>query len=158
MRYEICFNTCSSCEEQHGVDESDSELSVSIHAPLARSNFPEDTEQAGMGVSIHAPLARSNRRGDNGYDGKCDVSIHAPLARSNQCVHRGIRGESCFNTCSSCEEQLVFPVCPVVDDPVSIHAPLARSNKTWCNNRLYRTSFQYMLLLRGATLSAVKVT
>ena len=57
----MCFNTCSSCEEQlAGDDEFGVEGAVSIHAPLARSNvYPEEAETVGA-VSIHAPLARSN--------------------------------------------------------------------------------------------------
>ena len=55
------FNTCSSCEEQLGV-----------HAHICALKT----------VSIHAPLARSNRRGSK-LEKKSDVSIHAPLARSN---------------------------------------------------------------------------
>ena len=38
-----------------------SELKVSIHAPLARSNFDENGKPCNViAVSIHAPLARSN--------------------------------------------------------------------------------------------------
>ena len=34
-----CFNTCSSCEEQLGIPVLTAGLTVSIHAPLARSNI-----------------------------------------------------------------------------------------------------------------------
>ena len=100
---------------------------VSIHAPLARSNATAVVEGEKLVVSIHAPLARSNssrvpaRR-------KSFVSIHAPLARSNNlgAIQHFLR--RCFNTCSSCEEQLI----------------IARHDKG-------DGVFQYMLLLRGAT-------
>ena len=133
------------------VVAQDDELAkdVSIHAPLARSNYDEETafpqilrfntcssceEQpdhrdgpSGLhGVSIHAPLARSNLRRVCFMDNPA-VSIHAPLARSN----------------------LQFPELPL-PHVVSIHAPLARSNAIagFCGAA---EVFQYMLLLRGAT-------
>ena len=101
-----CFNTCSSCEEQHFIVVNKTLIRVSIHAPLARSNTP-------MYSSLHS--ARS-------------VSIHAPLARSNLILWDASNSKFCFNTCSSCEEQLYFRrrFAPVIS--VSIHAPLARSN------------------------------
>ena len=79
----------------------------------------------------------------------------------------------CFNTCSSCEEQLrldfggILMVVSIhaplarsnaemrrgrlADYYVSIHAPLARSNMRGVTCPLSDVSFQYMLLLRGAT-------
>ena len=63
------------------------------------------------------------------------VSIHAPLARSNSgvgdCVQAGC---------------------------VSIHAPLARSNGCPLIFRFTSSTFQYMLLLRGATTSGASGT
>ncbi len=56
------------------------------------------------------------------------VSIHAPLARSNAVQGQRSLFTKCFNTCSSCEEQLFGGACEAVDAVVSIHAPLARSN------------------------------
>ena len=82
---------------------------VSIHAPLARSNWVEAIDRALKDVSIHAPLARSNSLDSSTTTTPCS-----------------------FNTCSSCEEQHVL-------DSMSC--------------RLKR--FQYMLLLRGATLGAL---
>ena len=55
---------------------------VSIHAPLARSNYSGAKTAHEWEVSIHAPLARSNRTGPRSR-AKTIVSIHAPLARSN---------------------------------------------------------------------------
>ena len=115
-------------------------LRVSIHAPLARSNFREicrmwffikfqymlllrgATRKLCAGicekeVSIHAPLARSNKAIKKPLFCR-KVSIHAPLARSNNC-----------------------PEYSFFISPVSIHAPLARSNVLDCNINLKRMSF-----------------
>ena len=101
-----CFNTCSSCEEQHvSAPFEVTGLPVSIHAPLARSNF---TRAAILNPSL--------------------VSIHAPLARSNGSVPSPSRRTLRFNTCSSCEEQLQLHCRLFQRQTVSIHAPLARSN------------------------------
>ena len=122
------FNTCSSCEEQQililWADRSDA---VSIHAPLARSNCERGDRDGRRDVSIHAPLARSNYVVTESI--KCNsVSIHAPLARSNSTSTPMPPHDTGFNTCSSCEEQLE-----------------RASRSVSC------FSFQYMLLLRGAT-------
>ena len=102
-------------------------VNVSIHAPLARSNFSDKRVRRTVFVSIHAPLARSNivlrHSAQIGI-----VSIHAPLARSNAGA----------KTAQEWEE-------------VSIHAPLARSNILRIDAAIRDKSFQYMLLLRGAT-------
>ena len=190
----VCFNTCSSCEEQLRRREKQGETDVSIHAPLARSNKDEFAniknisafqymlllrgatgegwgEGAFYAVSIHAPLARSNLKQHVNIDPRT-VSIHAPLARSNRAlgclqttqsvsihaplarsnikplpdafriavsIHAPLARSNSpddsqgspsagFNTCSSCEEQLL----PILEKKhgtvVSIHAPLARSN------------------------------
>ena len=211
------FNTCSSCEEQppsDGFCYLDSKFQymlllrgatfprlrhsgdghVSIHAPLARSNLFVDIPDPATAVSIHAPLARSN--GDDAIALEwTNVSIHAPLARSNASLHPRSPPAGCFNTCSSCEEQLarsgwtrcasMFQYMLLLRGAtahrcetfillrVSIHAPLARSNPPrrlrhprgdrfntcssceeqvkGCIIRVVLNSFQYMLLLRGAT-------
>ena len=57
-----------------------------------------------------------------------------------------------FNTCSSCEEQLSTPLTTSSFCAVSIHAPLARSNFPQAHLAVTPLPFQYMLLLRGATL------
>ena len=101
---------------------------VSIHAPLARSNGLMIRKGARPQVSIHAPLARSNIAALTKELNKL-VSIHAPLARSNKTRVLQRWPQVCFNTCSSCEEQLEPQVPGPVDDYVSIHAPLARSNR-----------------------------
>ena len=144
------FNTCSSCEEQppsDGFCYLDSKFQymlllrgatfprlrhsgdghVSIHAPLARSNLFVDIPDPATAVSIHAPLARSNGDDASALEWT-NVSIHAPLARSNASLHPRSPPAGCFNTCSSCEEQLAA-------------AGAGTQIQT----------FQYMLLLRGAT-------
>ncbi len=124
---QICFNTCSSCEEQLQFIFRLFGFSVSIHAPLARSNYIPPCNRRRAPVSIHAPLARSNCFMPS-FAVFQYVSIHAPLARSN-----------------------FFPVIPAAGVPVSIHAPLARSNSMDANLKSFDWLFQYMLLLRGAT-------
>ena len=61
-------------------------------------------------------------------DPRLPVSIHAPLARSNLRALKGLYSSGSFNTCSSCEEQLLS-----------------------VRHLAYFSLFQYMLLLRGAT-------
>ena len=56
-----------------------------------------------------------------------------------------------FNTCSSCEEQHYLIAMRKPGENVSIHAPLARSNWAFHLPLILR-QFQYMLLLRGATI------
>ena len=101
-------------------------LSVSIHAPLARSNGGGEEDAGIPPVSIHAPLARSNGGGEEDA-GSHPVSIHAPLARSNSLFFRAGTRVKSFNTCSSCEEQRRAS-SKEREGIVSIHAPLARSN------------------------------
>ena len=99
------FNTCSSCEEQqrlHARQQRD-------HRFNTCSSCEEQRQRGGSlflstSVSIHAPLARSNFHGQERENGR-DVSIHAPLARSNMSSFARFRAWYGFNTCSSCEEQ-----------------------------------------------------
>ena len=148
---------------------------VSIHAPLARSNLSgqtlrsrawfqymlllrgateySDAERKERVVSIHAPLARSNKGVLLLWTGHRFVSIHAPLARSNGRVLLDGASSRCFNTCSSCEEQLE-QVKFTFNAIVSIHAPLARSNFFRIVKNVLFHEFQYMLLLRGATYAS----
>ena len=108
--------------------------SVSIHAPLARSNGRSAARRSSVFRFQHAPLARSNRRSARSC---ADLSLFQYML-----LLRGATGEfrsplprlSCFNTCSSCEEQL-------------------RARMEWNG----WSQFQYMLLLRGATHKPVKV-
>ena len=145
----MSFNTCSSCEEQQSLQSLTSpQIPFQYMLLLRGATLLERQTPFSYSVSIHAPLARSN-------GGRCargnahTVSIHAPLARSNFVRIPNLALVACFNTCSSCEEQ-PGPRRSRVPGDVSIHAPLARSNMTG----LYFTrhyKFQYMLLLRGAT-------
>ena len=196
FRFRLRFNTCSSCEEQHGkiaiVNIKDKAFqyllllrgatyvsfgtkckkSVSIPAPLARSNKSVDTASVRKpfqyllllrgatlchcqyekdvmfqyllllrgatarygnavwrrAVSIPAPLARSNHGKLISRRAHPQVSIPAPLARSNT-----QRRKLCAGIC------------------VSIPAPLARSNLKTSSQAAASRTFQYLLLLRGAT-------
>ena len=165
------FNTCSSCEEQQEKRPYYSTIKVSIHAPLARSNAVPVKLEASVTVSIHAPLARSNNIRARAAV-KPLVSIHAPLARSNRLPMRLpykvvtfqymllLRGATYQERNEGANHQVSIhaPLARSnysVDGTsgwhaVSIHAPLARSNMA---KLLLSTSktFQYMLLLRGAT-------
>ena len=149
-----CFNTCSSCEEQReNCCCQHQRQSVSIHAPLARSNWVETPILTVCGFkrfntcsSCEEQLAVCSR-----VAGKQAVSIHAPLARSNICAIANTKKTLCFNTCSSCEEQLEVKEGTRINS-VSIHAPLARSNSPFESIVSRKIKFQYMLLLRGATL------
>ena len=103
----ICFNTCSSCEEQPAVcgDSADSG-EVSIHAPLARSN--RFRQRATSVFTCFNTCSSCEEQLDG-------LTVDSELFR--------------FNTCSSCEEQLIFQHIVPNRIPVSIHAPLARSNR-----------------------------
>ena len=102
----IRFNTCSSCEEQPRLKthlqslkefqymlllrgatkffrESFVELTVSIHAPLARSNGADLRTSDLSGSFQYMLLLRGATPPLNDDVHSGDVSIHAPLARSN---------------------------------------------------------------------------
>ena len=104
----IGFNTCSSCEEQP-VKRLSGEVNDLFQYMLllrgATMQFFYYRQQ--LLVSIHAPLARSNYDAGTVYY-TCYVSIHAPLARSNFTIPCIQYFSTSFNTCSSCEEQLKF--------------------------------------------------
>ena len=98
------FNTCSSCEEQLEIERKRLQQSVSIHAPLARSN-PLINLLWRVTLFQYMLLLR----GATMYKSSCaltvPVSIHAPLARSNYYARFIPKPFPSFNTCSSCEEQ-----------------------------------------------------
>ena len=79
-----------------------------------------------------------------------DVSIHAPLARSNRTGRSPVRRSACFNTCSSCEEQLEVLFC-VPSLPWFQYMLLLRGATRKRKRFRVLKRFQYMLLLRGAT-------
>ena len=126
--FAIGFNTCSSCEEQLKDYNIVSHIFVSIHAPLARSNRARQTPDARRIVSIHAPLARSN----------------------SPCSHANAKAR-CFNTCSSCEEQLRTEWMCESDRRFQYMLLLRGATRTPTRSTAKRLLFQYMLLLRGAT-------
>ena len=159
----MCFNTCSSCEEQRSEADDGVFGDVSIHAPLARSN---SFERALAGWKLnkfqYMLLLRGATRTQTAIQEIQNVSIHAPLARSNRALVPPFPAWSSFNTCSSCEEQprrfrhptrrVCFNTCSSCEEQqgedatltlgeVSIHAPLARSNLSWRGNTSLSSSF-----------------
>ena len=120
---------------------------VSIHAPLARCDAPENFLSWNYSVSIHAPLARCDVWIVQGGQG-AGVSIHAPLARCDM----GVAVENVMDTMFQSTHPLrgatvTTPVTTTVPmfqsthplrgatyktdtnhihNTVSIHAPLAR--------------------------------
>ena len=82
-RHRHCFNTCSSCEEQrpHPMSQC-TECAFQYMLLLRGATALRDNQSPQSEVSIHAPLARSNSAQLEAFR-KRFVSIHAPLARSN---------------------------------------------------------------------------
>ena len=194
----ISFNTCSSCEEQlyypvypvlfhqfqymlllRGATRSRKRTTKkpSFQYMLLLRGATCDSPampRHQTAVSIHAPLARSNKAKREAKKREKEVSIHAPLARSNHAVLLLPSTATCFNTCSSCEEQLFsnfqrraqtgFNTCSSCEEQP--HARVAKIHiKSFntcssceeqlpgCGCRSFRMRFQYMLLLRGATFT-----
>ena len=121
------FNTCSSCEEQQArASIKGIATSVSIHAPLARSNLDFVSAPAFTPVSIHAPLARSNKNNKQPPQGK---EFQYMLL---------LRGATVFFCCWQYFK--VFQYMLLLRGATS---SVRLSTRCWL--------FQYMLLLRGAT-------
>ena len=121
-----CFNTCSSCEEQHTRLQTGAPSSVSIHAPLARSNSCEIVEF--MRLMFQYMLLLRGATFSRSFS-SCVIRFqYMLLLRGATAQNRRATGAFCFNTCSSCEEQLSVLVELDAICDVSIHAPLARSN------------------------------
>ncbi len=102
-------------------------ITISIHAPHARSDFPV---AAGIGIadiSIHAPHARSDV--EHIPDATlCEISIHAPHARSDE--QKAYRRASDATFQSTLLMRGATPRWPAATSPdaISIHAPHARSD------------------------------
>ena len=64
------------------LDECEERFYISIHTPLARSDFDGTYETNPRSISIHTPLARSDCSAwcSLFYE---EISIHTPLARSD---------------------------------------------------------------------------
>ena len=144
------FNTCSSCEEQLDICRAVRlMLPVSIHAPLARSNRPSAFSKSNR-RSFNTcssceeqlvPALSHQKKHKFQYmlllRGATKSRKHCKLGKTFQYMLL-LRGATpfriyglplyrCFNTCSSCEEQLSGHGNGK-GGWVSIHAPLARSN------------------------------
>ena len=121
------FNTCSSCEEQRGRFTTLERRCLFQYMLLLRGATRKRRKTMSITTFQYMLLLRGATFRGLREPRFGQVSIHAPLARSN------ISGN--FSTSWAA---------------VSIHAPLARSNvKTF--PAMNAPSFQYMLLLRGAT-------
>ena len=123
-----CFNTCSSCEEQPEAPSFHHAETVSIHAPLARSN-----------ATTSSALMRGR------------WFQYMLLLRGATTNSRRISAWRCFNTCSSCEEQLVLIFTNVYLNEMFQYMLLLRGATPGLRGRRRAHRFQYMLLLRGAT-------
>ena len=102
------FNTCSSCEEQlHRLKQFRVRTVFQYMLLLRGATISEDGVHRGVGVSIHAPLARSNKRSQTTYLQSPGFNTCSSCEEQLGAVTlaRYYRG---FNTCSSCEEQLLF--------------------------------------------------
>ena len=101
------FNTCSSCEEQHlslTCCPSPQEFQYMLLLRGATGIYYITYRQKQFQYML---LLRGATSADLHRFVKNDVSIHAPLARSNQLLHNIALDILRFNTCSSCEEQLI---------------------------------------------------
>ena len=124
-----CFNTCSSCEEQQGypyVFEGTQGFNTCSSCEEQHSRMYGAGLAHGFQYMLLLRGATLSFRLPSSWR---RVSIHAPLARSNCLCLQPFSSVVGFNTCSSCEEQ-------PSDGSAGASA----------------TGFQYMLLLRGATL------
>ena len=103
------FNPRSSCEERHErLCHPCDELSISIHAPHARSDFEmviRQVFQDGEHFNPRSSCEERRRRSGQMLHGRV-ISIHAPHARSD-CMYRMYSIHTLnFNPRSSCEERL----------------------------------------------------
>ena len=105
------FNTCSSCEEQHRSSSKVClELEFQYMLLLRGATYQKCHLKSRLFVSIHAPLARSNFK--NQSTRPCPEFQYMLLLRGatrQVCLHRS---HLCFNTCSSCEEQPLVNTTP----------------------------------------------
>ena len=120
------LNTCSSCEEQLGRCRSPLQETVSIHAPLARSNAVSGAVLLWSVFQYMLLLRGATRRSGDGNRERI-VSIHAPLARSNNKLPYLLTGQW-FQYMLLLRGATVTACHRVRRVGVSIHAPLARSN------------------------------
>ena len=95
------FNTCSSCEEQLGGGEGDAGIDVSIHAPLARSNFVVGLIESANGVSIHA------------YKGRKGLLRATEVDLTQSGLMRSLR-KSAENQCAKAGNRQEFALCETI--------------------------------------------
>ena len=169
----VSFNTCSSCEEQHAVAGSDGgrggfNTCSSCEEQLEEliSNAKELLFQymlllrgATAACAVHSPskkfqymlLLRGATVRSAGYDTDLSGFNTCSSCEEQLCQHPPFHEIKSFNTCSSCEEQLYqdtpkktcgrFNTCSSCEEqPEGVY------------NEESNAQFQYMLLLRGATV------
>ena len=126
----MCFNTCSSCEEQRRRSRRPiRQKRFNTCSSCEEQPAPSDWATSSIGFQYMLLLRGAT------------LACLLPFRRLLR-----------FNTCSSCEEQLGSGRVAFLIFNVSIHAPLARSNYM-AGIRKGLRMFQYMLLLRGATIT-----
>ena len=124
---------------------------ISIHAPLAGSDFYFQMHLRFHSISIHAPLAGSDYPCERHNWGSNRFQSTLPLrgATHPPCLFASRRRN--FNPRSPCGERLQH-LRGVILDKISIHAPLAGSDDGVSGHLRRRREFQSTLPLRGATL------
>ena len=104
-----------------------STLTISIHAPHARSDQAAQLRKVLQRISIHAPHARSDPTTKPDLD---NVLFQSTLLMRGATWRRifGSRLSRHFNPRSSCEERRSSPKMGRRSKQISIHAPHARSD------------------------------
>ena len=167
------FNTCSSCEEQPslaGGHKSDAMFQYMLLLRGATRVFQRLVRHK----SFNTCSSCEEQLFISVWDTRPPCFNTCSSCEEQRNRHHMAGNSRCFNTCSSCEEQPSSAAHKHVHLFVSIHAPLARSNTndgsspllapcfntcSSCEEQLRRKGsstnrvlFQYMLLLRGATV------
>ena len=144
----MCFNTCSSCEEQRPLASAAALEPVSIHAPLARSNIPGGNSERCSWFQYMLLL-----RGATDQRGTAQASLpfqYMLLLRGATKANAVLGLYARFNTCSSCEEQLAYCGLKRLYRRFNTCSSCEEQHKVGVG-AIGFNSFQYMLLLRGAT-------
>ena len=134
---------------------NDTDITISIHAPHARSDGkPYRAKSGTKSISIHAPHARSDQGPKTMECSSRGISIHAPHARSDHRpiyrpeVHRGY-----FNPRSSCEERLHLNNSMVLIEYFNPRSSCEERHDFLRTRMTHIMRFQSTLLMRGATRS-----
>ena len=171
----VCFNTCSSCEEQRAQSRRVTFCkTVSIHAPLARSNDRAVCHRDVQAMGFNTCSSCEEQLECEGFYQIPTLFQYMLLLRgatdpANRVVSYYLFQYMLLLRGATDEGEVRLPYNSVsIHAPlarsnrghlretvdlrhVSIHAPLARSNSSSRLNKRSSFLFQYMLLLRGAT-------